>query len=528
MAELITQGISDSTAYLQAVANVSAPYPNVTPNSGQFPLFNNVLVSRRLSNIWLASHLAGRAFVDGLGITSATAEAEGVAMLRVPMMYMPPRIKRTLGTRMCPSDKADGTPGNNLSFNNNLPRSVQTNGFDVKFTQVYDEAVQIARTDMRMIGSNLDLLAKHTSQIPEVTGLLYDADVMASQIGTALTRAARAGNSNIVAYDPTNTDEGYLQTVFNTLASSLGNVRGSYAEGVVSYSKDKSVFVLRWSVFNKLMNIKNGALVNSSVAQEILLNGYLDASGTRLMGSMIEGKYQGIYIKVIPDEYWDTAAAELNLTKAQYAQWNKVVGYIANGAGTVGGLSATVIDIDKSPTTSLGMIVRNDWGWGIKVLRESSITLLVETTDNLADFVNPVTDFTELNSPNNIEELIKMYQSPDLIIDVNHTVQRIGVAPTTLITDLTLTVNGTGDAPVTNAEIVVRDMDANYPDVGNNGDGTYSITLSRASTATITIAAEGYQPTAVNVTAADTALATKALTATLTAAPAAASAKESK
>lgn len=518
MAELITQGLSDSVAYLQAVANVNAPYPDITPDSGQYPLFNNTLINRRLSNVWLASHLAQRVFVDGLGVTSMTAEAENVGILRIPMLYMPPRNKRTLGTQQCPSDTTDGTPGNNLPFNNNLPYGVQTNGVDIKFNQTYDDAVQIARTTMRMMGTNLDVLAATTANIPKVTSMLYDADIMASQVAAALQRANESGNTSIIAYNPTITDDGYMQTIMNSLASSLGNVRGSYREGVVSYDKRNSVFVLRWSVFNRLMNIKNGALVNSNLAQEILLNGYLDATGSKLLGSSIEGRYNGIYIKVVADEYWDTAAAELDLTLEQYAQWNKIVGYIANGAGTYAGLASTTIDIDKAPTTSLGMIVRTDWGWGVKVVRPSSVTLLVESTNNLADFTNPVPVFTGLNSPNNVEKTIQRYQRADAPYEVN-SVQRIGVAPSTLITDVTLTVNGTS-ATVDNAEIVVRDTDGNYFTVGNNGDGTYSFTLNRATAATVTIAAEGYQATSLQVTTADTALATKSLSATLTANPA--------
>ena len=42
-------------------------------------------------------------------------------------------------------------------------------------------------------------------------------------------------------------------------------------------------------------------------------------------------------------------------------------------------MSATVTEVDKAPTTSIGYIIRNDWGWGIKVVRDSSVALLVST-----------------------------------------------------------------------------------------------------------------------------------------------------
>ena len=82
---VISTGLSDSQLYLQAVANAGAPY-QVDAHSGQYPLVGNVMVNRRLANRWLAVNLASRAFVDGLGVTSAGAESENVGMLRIPMM----------------------------------------------------------------------------------------------------------------------------------------------------------------------------------------------------------------------------------------------------------------------------------------------------------------------------------------------------------------------------------------------------------------------------------------------------------
>ena len=511
---VISTGLSDSQLYMQAVANVAAAF-KVDAHSGQYPPVGNVLVNRRLANRWLVTNLASRAFVDGLGVTSVGAEAENVGMIRFPLMYMPPRIKRTLAHKMCPADnEANGTTGNNLPFNRNLPHGVQTDGFDLKFMQEYDEAAQVSRVNMRLIGSDLDLLGQYTSNVPKTVGFLQDADILATHVASALTRASKSGNSNIIPYNPETDTDGYLQSVMNALASALSNVRGSYKEGIISYPREKSVFVLRWSVFNKLMTIKNGALVNSDIAQRIILNGYLDDSGNKLMGSYIYGQYMGIYIKVIPDEMWDTAAATLNLTAAQYAQWNKVVGYIGKAEGTLFGMSANVTDVDKSPTTSIGYIIRNDWGWGIKAIRDSSIALLVSTANNLTDFTNPITSFDDINSPADMESIIEGYQDAD---SSEQTVQRVGVTAPSLVTEVTLTVTGTGSANVKNADVTVRAEDGTYPTVSNKEDGKYVFTLPRASTATVTIAADGYQAAAVNISATNTATATYATTQALTA-----------
>lgn len=519
MSELVVStGIPDSQMYLQAVANVDAPF-NVEAKSGQYPLVGNVLVNRKLASRWIAVNLASRAFVDGLGVTSVGAEAENVGFLRFPLLMLPPRLKRTLATKLCPTDtEGNGTPGNNQPFNKNLPHGLQTDGYDMKFVQEYDEAAQVSRVNMRMIGASLDLLGQHTSYIPKTVGLLQDADVLASHLGAGLAHASKNGNANIIAYNPATTDDGYVQGIMNKLASALSNVKGSYKEGIISYDRNKSVYVMRWSFFNKLMTIKNGALVNSDIAQKILLNGYLDDSGERLLGSYIYGKYMGIYIKVLPDELFDTAAATLNLTKAQYAQWNKVVAYIANADGTLFGMSATVTDVDKSPTTSIGYIIRNDWGWGVEVIRPSSIALVVETANNLADFDNPVTSFNGINSPANMEGIIEGYQSANNSTDVDEAmVQRIGVTAPTLVTEVTLAVTGTESAKINNAEVVVRSEGGVYATVANKEDGTYTFTLPRASEATVLVSAEGYNTAQSSITLTQTATSTLAVSVALTA-----------
>ena len=505
---VISSGIPDSALYLQAAANVQAPF-EVNASSGNYPLVGNVLVQRRRANQWIVVNLSSRAFVDGMGVTSVGAESENVGFLRFPLLYMPPRIKRTLGTQLCPSDNTpNGTVGNNLPFNKNLPHGVQTDGFDLKFIQEYDEAAQISRVNMRMIGNSLDLLGQYTSYIPKAVGLLQDADIMASHIGAGLARAYGNNNANIIAYDPTNTDRGYMQRIMNNLKSKLQNVRGSYAEGVISYPREKSVYVMRQSFYDNLMTIDNGAIINSDIGQKILLNGYLDDSGERLMGNYIEGKYAGIYIKVIPDEYWDTAAAELGLSAEQYAQFNKVVAYIANAEGTLFGMSANVTDIDKSPTTSIGFIIRNDWGWGVKVVRPSSIALVVETTNDLADFTNPVQAFEDITSPANVEAMVAAYQDGAVS---EMAIQRIGVTSSANLCDVTLTVTGIADA-----DVAVRKEDGTYATVGNNGDNTYVFTLERGTTATVLIAKEGYDNATVSISAVNTAGSTYTVTQALT------------
>lgn len=511
MDNIISTGLSDTAVYLQNAANLKAPF-NIKANSGQFPAFGDVMVNRRLASMWQVLHLDERIFVDGLGITSMNAESEDAAGVRIPQLIPPPRRMRTLALTPCGSGTVGGTPNNGGPFNVNLPNGMQTNAVDIWFNQVYDEAAQISRDQARMIGSNLDILGQYTAAIPAVTAQLMDAEIMATQIGSALSIA---NNSNILPYDPATQTQGYMQSIMNSLGTALSNITGQYAEGVISYPIEKSVYVLRYRAFNKLMNINNGAIVNGDLGQKILLNGKFDDTGSKYLGGAIRGQYGGILIKVVPDEYWNLAAALLNLTPAEKAQWDKIDGYIANGIGTYFGRASVVTDVGPSPTTSIGYIVRNDWRWGTVVTRRSSIALLVDNTTNGA-FVNPVPEFKGVIAPNDVEAVMATYTNSSAV-DNDGTLQRVGFTTSTLTTDVKLTITGAESAKIEDATLrVVGEGDTRYS-FGNNGDGTYNFTLPRGTAATVTITAPGYTPATLAVSATDTALATKELTQALTA-----------
>lgn len=516
---IISNGISDTDLYMQAAANVAAPF-TIDNHSGQYPAVGNVLVNRRLSNMWQGMYLDAKIFADGLGVTSMNATEEGAVAVRIPLLLPAPRNGRTLAINLG-GRTLKGTPGNDEPFNNKLPHGLQTDAVDVYFRQLYDDAAQIAKNQMRMIGNNLDILGQYTSGIPQTVALLTDSDIMANQIGAALKRA-KTNTSNVVYYDSTNTTTGYLQSVLNGLVSKLSNVVGGYKEGVISYPSEKSVIVMKYSLWNKFMTINNGAIVNSDIGQKMLVNGNFSEDGKKLLGGAIKGMYNGIYIKVVPDELWIMAAAYLGIPASALTQFNKVVAYIANAAGTYFGRASVDIDIDKANTTSMGFIVRNDWQWGTAVARTSSIALLIESANNGVDFTNPITgtdyDSIELTvAPADLEATIQEYQGS---VEVNGTYQSVGIAPAGLITDITLTVSGTGSAAVPGAKVIVQtegDDGIGYASVTDNGDGTYNTVVPRGTSGTIVIIAEGYETETVTYADTDTATGTKALTASLTA-----------
>lgn len=511
---IISNGISDTSLYLQAAANVKAAF-DTTPQSGQYPALGDIAMNRKLADRWLAMFLDKKIFADGKGITVMNATEEGAIAVRIPMLLPAPRNARTLTVNQGGGRALRGTPGNDQAFNNHLPHGAQTDAIDVYFRQIYDEAMQIAKSSMRAIGNNLDVLARYTANVPDTVALLEDADIIATQVGSGLKRLADGKAGNIVYFNPASTDAGYLQGILNTLVSKLSNVVGGYQEGVISYPVEKSIIVMRYSLWAKFLTINNGAIVNSDIGQKILINGKFTDDGQEFLGGAILGKYAGVYIKVVPDELWNMAAAYLGLTPEQLSAFDKVQAYIANGDGTYFGRAAVGVEVDKAPTTSAGFIVRNDWQWGCKVVRPTSIALAIASANNGVDFSNPIsgTDFDldgETVANADMEALIQSYATNEI---ADSSFQAIGVS--NLATTITLTLTDALSADIDDATLRVIGEGGARVSYSNNMDGTYTFTLGRGETASVVIKAEGYEDKTQAITASDTAEATKAITVTL-------------
>lgn len=510
---IISNGIGDSELYIAAAQNVNKPF-NITPQGGQYPCVGNILANRKLASFWQGMYLDAKVFTDGIGITSMNATEDGAIAVRIPLLLPGPRNGRTLALNYGGALRR-GTPGNNGTFNNNLPHGMQTDAVNLEFIQIYDEAAQISKTDMDMVGSNLAILAQYTATTPQTVAQITDACVMGTQIGTALKyyKENPAGRS-VRFYNSASTTKGYLQGILNELVSSQVNVRNGYKEGVTKYPLEKSCIVMRNSLWDKFMTIDNGAIVNSDISSKMMINGNFSEDGKKLLGDCIMGQYHGVYIKVVPDEYWMLAAAYCGVDKSDLQYWDKVSAYICNAAGTYHGMASVTTEVDKAPTTSIGFIARNDWRWGTAVARKSSITILYDGAEQ--SFTNPITD-TIFESegmvvqPRDTEAVIASYYDEE---DITSSFQAVAVS--NKVTECTFTLTDSLSADIKDAEVTVISKGA-VVSVSNNGDSTYSFNLERGATAKVIIEAEGYDTETVSVAVTDTDEATFTKTVTLTA-----------
>lgn len=504
-----THGLSDSVVYSQVLSGIKGAYNKYGVGDGNYPNVKGILTDRILNNIWLKNNLDARIFIDGKGITSVISMDARASSVRVPLMAPPPFAPRTISVDQCGNNGITGTPGNDGLENNCLPNTVQTDGVDVVFNQVYDRATVVYKVSQNML--SMDLLGKYNSMLPEAAANMRDTTILAAHIGNGLHRGALKGNSNIVTVDMSKADqEGYLQEVMNGLISTMTNPATSWDEGVVQYDLDSCVIVMKQAFWNKLFRINNGVLVNGgNMTPEMLMGGAFTKTGEPL-GKNVRGIYSGVQIKVVPDSYWFQAAAYMGLTPEQFAEFDKVQAYIASSDGTaVGQLDASVNPI-PNPGNAIGTKIQTLWQWGVNVVRGSSIGVIVTS-----DFVNPINVKPNLVAPANFNEIIKTYGN----IHVNYgDCRKLGFVGGDIATSVTLTITGASSEKITNAGLKIVDGDGQVKGYTNNGDGTYNFVLTRGGTATVEVVATGYNTETISITKENTATATYAVSQALTAA----------
>lgn len=513
MAVIETNGISDRILYTQVMAGIGAAYSDYGVGDGNYPNKNDFLTDRGLWNIWMRNNLNARIFVDGMGITSRTAQAQGVSSVRVPLMAPPPYTPRTISINPYPGVTRPGTPGNDGIENINLPNVPQSNGVDIYFDQLYDQPTVIYKLSQNMV--SLPIAAQYTAQIPETVANMEDTTIMATQIRAGLLRASQTENSNVVAINTSNTTQGYLQQQMNALIGLMTNPQTSWSEGIVYYDLMKSVIVMKQSFFNQLFTVSNGVLVNGgNLSQEMLVKGAFTPDGTP-KGNLIRGMYSSVYIKVVPDSYWRQAAAYIGITAEQYPQYDKVVAYIANSEGTGFGVADTTINPVPNAGSSVGTKIQNLWQWGCQVIRPSSVGLVITSSNGtLSDFTNPISADGNIVAPQSFDSVISSYGTSSVDYGNN---SNIGIYDDKTTTTVTLTLTTASSGNVSNAALKISASTGNSVGYTNNMDGTYTFVLPRNSSATVTTSAVGYDDDTISISTSNTASSTYATSKQLTA-----------
>lgn len=392
-----TTGLSDRSVYMQVAANIAGAYENYGTSSGNYPKVDTIMTNRILNDVWTANYLDSKIFVDNLGVKSVTSMDMRASAVRVPLLAPPPYTPRTIAMQPYTGVNNAGTPGNDGIENFNLPNVPQTNGVEVFFDQLYDQATVFYRLSQNMI--TLDVMGEYTKMIPKAVANMTDSTIIAQHLNHGLYRGSTTQNSNIIGADLSNTSNGAMQLLMNQLIGLMTNPQTSWSEGVVQYPLDGAVIIMKQRLWNYFFTVSNGAIINSNIGQEMLIGGAFTRDG-RPKGQNIRGEYSGVYIKVVPDSYFNNAGMYLGLTGAALTNYNKVLAYICHTDGTAFGRLDTAINPIPNPGNSIGTKVQNSWQWGVNVVRDSSIGVIVEgSLTGSGAWVNPITTLKRLVAP---------------------------------------------------------------------------------------------------------------------------------
>lgn len=390
-----TQGLSDRSVYMQVASNIAGAYSNYGTSAGNFPKVDTIMTDRILSDVWTANYLDARIFVDGLGVKSVTSMDTRASAVRVPLLAPPPFAPRTIAMDASATESTVGTPGNNGVENKNLPNVPQTNGVNVQFDQVYDQATVFYKISQNML--NLDVMGEYTKMIPDAVANMTDSSIIAQQLNYGLYRASTKNNANLIKVNLSTAGEnGSLQEVMNNLIGLMTNPATDWSEGVVQYNLDGCVILMKQSMWSKFFTVKNGGIVNSNIGQEMLIGGAFTKDG-RPKGNNVRGEYSGVLIKVVPDSYFKNAAAYLGLSGVQNTNFDKICAYICHKDGTAFGRLDTSINPIPNPGNAIGTKLQNCWQWGVNVVRSSSIGIIVD--ESAGEFTNPITTLKQLIAP---------------------------------------------------------------------------------------------------------------------------------
>ena len=389
-------GLSDRSVYMQVAANIAGAYDNYGTSAGNYPKVDTIMTDRIVNDIWTANYLDARIFVDGLGVRSVTSMDTRAGAVRVPLIAPPPYTPRTIAMQPYTGVNNAGTPGNDGLENINLPNVPQTDGVEVPFNQVYDQATVFYRISQNTL--SLDVMGEYNKMIPQAVANMTDCSIMAQQLNHGLYRASTTTNSNLIPVDlsaaPSN---GALQLLMNQLIGFMTNPQTSWSEGVVQYPLDGCVIIMKQKLWNYFFTVTNGAIINSNLGQEMLLGGAFTRDG-RPKGNNVRGEYSGVLIKVVPDSYFNNAGAYLGLTGTSLTNFQKILAYVCHRDGTAFGRLDTSINPIPNPGNSIGTKVQNNWQWGVNVVRDSSIGIVVESSTSAA-FTNPITTLKQLVAP---------------------------------------------------------------------------------------------------------------------------------
>lgn len=488
----------------------------VTGRDGALYL-DGTMTQAKLSEAIVEAIYVGDIFRDGQSVTKKYAVgAKAGDYVRVPLETPFPSSSRTLAIGGRP-----GTDGNDGIYNMNRPMQPTDSEFGIVLNQINDQMIVFPdmAKEWMPIRTMAQRIAGYAKTVVEDRSGSTLAEILAYNIYRSLN-----GAENIVTGDITAEDA--YSTLLNSLSAKMSD--GDLATNAHAYGTQGRCIIARPSFIEYAFNRKSGIiLTGSDYAQSMLkdINFDTNLADRDYVGNSFKGYAMGFAWQEANSYIWNLTEKYLGLAKGALDNvYGVAVSYEATAASEAIDLGVKIVDANFVR----GLLAQPLNAWGHEAFRLSyiigkpgltndSFTAMGFAEGERRRPVAPKQVFTKENS-NKI--VVPIYNLSGEVIGYKEHVnipKPNGDNVRNSLTTVTLTVLGTGNAPLSGATLTVTNGKFT-PAVTDNKDGTYTFTIGQNTTGSVVVAATGYTSQTIELTKANTAKTDYAQSVTLVAA----------
>lgn len=297
-------------AVVQSYATIEGIIKNVLMSNGatqQDPngrfYIDGQMVGVELSRAIAEAIYLEELFQAGFNCTAKyTTDTTFGGTIRVPLEQPFKPSSRTLSFGGRP-----GTPGNSGIFNMNPAILPTTDEFLIYMNQINDQDLVLPDVSRELIP--LDLLTRKIRSFTKSIAVDRSSSTLAEVLAYNIFRSLNGAN-NLIPFDASQQDAyGELMSLLNQNFTNGDIITGAY-----TFPTENRCILARPTFYN-IFSKQSGVILNSDIAQEMLNNYKLDTkiSERNFVGNGYLGKFAGIHLITVPDQYFTFAERYLGL-----------------------------------------------------------------------------------------------------------------------------------------------------------------------------------------------------------------------
>lgn len=462
------------------------------------------LIPNALSPIIAKAIRAGRIVRPGVGINEqfvASIDPKSVNKVTVQL-----QTNMGVRARTIRADFAAGTPGNDGMINKNDKLIPSTSPLDVPVLQLEDQPLFFPQMQLQTMLFD-EVAVTVANYMDNVTNGI-DSYHMAKALSYAMYRGANEATdptsitdyANIITIDETHAyDDLYMVRKINDINAKLAN--GDSLLQLMSFSGPREI-AARPELLGWLKTPKTGFILNSDISTKLFYEPNYDTTEAERVGTQHRGSIQGYDLQEAPQGVWSLVEKWLGLAEGDLSGVYGIIftpqAYAGSGVGKKemtmlqssqydGVVAFPYIKYGGTAYRKMIIIASESWTIPAKLQNVNYPSPVLAPTQWYEDGLEP------------IQKVI--YDASGQPVGVE-TIANI-VKPNNQLCEVTFTIKGTADAPITNANLAITNGTKVTPWI-NNGDGTYAFNVKQGDTPSVVVSATGYTSQTISLTKTNT------------------------